>query len=65
MRARLDEEVEILRDGGADVMLITPDEASAEAFGANLMDFRRRPDAVRAGLAQGEALASEIGLRWA
>jgi NTE family protein len=65
MRARLDEEVEILRDGGADVLLITPDEASAEAFGQNLMDFRRRPDAVRAGLAQGEALAPEIGLRWA
>jgi hypothetical protein len=29
------------------------------------MDFRRRPDAVRAGLDQGAVLAGEIGGRWA
>jgi hypothetical protein len=28
------------------------------------MDFRRRPDAVRAGLAQGQALAGEVAARW-
>lgn len=64
IRARLDEELQLLRDGGTEVVLITPDEASQQAFGANLMDFRRRPDAVRAGLAQGEAAASEIAARW-
>lgn len=64
LAARLDEELSVLRDGGADVALITPNEASLEAFGQNLMDFRRRPDAVRAGLAQGEALATEVAERW-
>ncbi|HEX3699936.1 MAG TPA: patatin-like phospholipase family protein [Phenylobacterium sp.] len=65
MRARLDEEIATLKDGGAEVLLITPDEASQASFGSNLMDFRRRPDAVRAGLDQGAALATEIGGRWA
>jgi len=64
MRARLDEEVASLTDGGAQVLVITPDQASQTAFGPNLMDFRRRPDAVRAGLAQGQALAGEVAARW-
>jgi NTE family protein len=61
---RLDQELAVLRDGGAEVALITPDAASQQAFGLNLMDFRRRPDAVRAGLAQGAALAEEVAARW-
>jgi NTE family protein len=64
LAARLDEELAVLRDGGAEVALITPDDASLAAFGANLMDFRRRPDAVRAGLAQGADLASQVAERW-
>jgi len=64
MRARLDEEVAALTDGGAEVLLLTPDEASQAALGPNLMDFRRRPDAVRAGLVQGAALAGEVAARW-
>ena len=65
LTARLDEEIASLREGGAEVVLITPDEASQAAFGVNLMDFHRRPDAVRAGLAQGAALASGIAACWA
>lgn len=64
MRARLEEEIASLKDGGSEVVLLTPDEASQAAFGPNLMDFRRRPDAVRAGLALGAAMAREIGGRW-
>ena len=64
MKARLDEEIAQLEDGGAEVVLITPDAASQTAFGANLMDFRRRPAAVRAGLDQGAALAAATGPRW-
>ena len=64
LAAKLDEEIALLRDGGAEVVLITPDDASQQSFGPNLMDFRRRPDAARAGLAQGESLAAEIATRW-
>lgn len=64
MQALLDQEISVLTDGGAEVLLITPDDASQAAFGPNLMDFRRRPDAVRAGLAQGAALAAEVAAGW-
>ena len=43
---------------------ITPDEASIAAFGTNLMDFRRRPDAARAGVAQGLAYAADLKPYW-
>jgi NTE family protein len=62
--ARFNEEVETLKDGGATVVTITPDEACVAAFGTNLMDFRRRPDAARAGLAQGLAYAAEVKPYW-
>lgn len=62
--ARLDEEIETLKGGGATVLSITPDEASLEAFGVNLMDSRRRPDAAKAGLAQGLAYAKDVGAYW-
>jgi NTE family protein len=64
LTARLDEEVQTLQEGGATVVVITPDEASVGAFGPNLMDFRRRPDAVRAGLAQGGAEAADLRALW-
>jgi NTE family protein len=63
--AQLDEEIESLKDGGATVLAITPDETSVEAFGPNLMDFRRRPDAARAGLAQGLAYGADVKAYWA
>ncbi|HEY8573044.1 patatin-like phospholipase family protein [Phenylobacterium sp.] len=62
--ARLDEEIQTLKDGGSTVVVVRPDDASVEAFGPNLMDFRRRPDAARAGLAQGEAQAATLKELW-
>lgn len=62
--AQLDAEVETLKDGGATVVVVSPDAGSVEAFGPNLMDFRRRPDAARAGLAQGLADAAELKGLW-
>ncbi|HLZ73919.1 patatin-like phospholipase family protein [Phenylobacterium sp.] len=64
IQARFDEEVETLKDGGATVVTITPDEDAVAAFGPNLMDFRRRPDAARAGLAQGLAYAADVKPYW-
>jgi hypothetical protein len=46
------------------VAVITPDDASLESFGVNLMDFRRRPGAARAGLAQGKAYAADLKALW-
>ena len=60
MAARFNDEVETLQGTGATVVTITPDEASIAAFGPNLMDFRRRPDAARAGVAQGRAYAEQL-----
>ena len=62
--ARFDDEIESLKEGGSTVVTIVPDEASIEAFGPNLMDFRRRADAARAGLAQGEAHAGDLKELW-
>ncbi|THD58599.1 patatin-like phospholipase family protein [Phenylobacterium sp.] len=64
MAVQLDEEIESLKEGGSVVLTITPDEASAEAFGANLMDFTRRAGAARAGLAQGLAYAADVKPYW-
>ena len=62
--ARFNEEIETLKDGGATVVTLTSDEASVEAFGPNLMDFRRRPGAAKAGLAQGQAYAEQLAPFW-
>jgi NTE family protein len=61
---RFAEEIDTLKDSGATVVTITPDEASVAAFGVNLMDFRRRPDAARAGIAQGLAYAADVKPYW-
>jgi len=65
LRAPLDRELKVLRDGGARVELITPNDASQTAFGANLMDARKRPDAAEAGLAQGRAIVEALRSVWA
>ncbi|WP_165837108.1 patatin-like phospholipase family protein [Phenylobacterium hankyongense] len=62
--ARFEEEVQLLQDGGGTVVTIIPDEASVEAFGPNLMDFRRRADAARAGLEQGRVQAAVLKEIW-
>jgi NTE family protein len=64
MRAPLEKELQVLRDGGARTELILPDDASVEAFGVNLMDGRVRPAAAKAGLEQGRALAGELKRIW-
>jgi NTE family protein len=48
----------VLRDRGAVVTAVNPDEASAAAMGANLMDPRLRGAVIDAGLAQGQRLGS-------
>jgi len=64
MRQSLDAEIQVLLDGGARVELVTPDDASVAAFGPNLMDMRRRPGAVQAGIVQGRAGAETIRSAW-
>ncbi len=63
-KAALDRELQVLRDGGATVGLITPDEGSAAAFGNNLMDARKRPGAARAGYEQGRRTAAKLAAEW-
>jgi NTE family protein len=62
--ARFEAELETLRQGGAKVVVLSPDEVSQGAMGVNLMDFRKRSAAARAGLAQGEAQAAELAGAW-
>jgi NTE family protein len=49
-------EAAALRQRGAEVRVISPDEASVEAIGPSLMDAALRADVVAAGLAQGRRL---------
>jgi NTE family protein len=64
MQAPLEAELQVLRDAGARVELIYPDDASVAAFGVNLMDGRVRPAACQAGLEQGRALAAALQGTW-
>ena len=63
-RKQLDKELQVVRDGGARVELIVPDQASISTFGINLMDPRRRPGAAKAGLEQGRVLAAQLRSIW-
>ena len=63
-RQRLDAELDAVRQSGSRVELIAPDAPSLEAFGINLMDFRRRPGAAKAGLDQGRANAARLAELW-
>ncbi len=63
-RRRLDADLDAVRQSGSRVELIAPDSPSLEAFGINLMDFRRRPGAAKAGLAQGRANAARLAELW-
>ena len=57
-------EMAVLQDAGGAVELIVPDDASAEAFGGNLMNPRHRPAAAKAGLAQGRRIACSLRDFW-
>jgi NTE family protein len=63
-RQRFEAETAILREGGAKVVVLSPDEGSQAAMGLNLMDFRKRADAARAGLAQGVQAAQDLRAAW-
>ncbi len=60
----LDAEISALRAAGAQVTLIVADARSRVAVGPNLMDARRRPGALDAGEAQGEAMATQLRASW-
>jgi NTE family protein len=48
----LEREVEALRADGADVAVVTPDPHCMDAFGPNLLDYRRSTDAASGGAKQ-------------
>lgn len=60
----LDQELSALRESGAKVELVIPDEKSLESFGLNLMDASRRGDAAKAGIEQGRADAAKLAAAW-
>jgi NTE family protein len=64
MMRPLEREMAAIREAGGEVELITPDEASVAAFGANLMNPRHRPASARAGLEQGRGLAGQLKRFW-
>ncbi|GAA1640404.1 patatin-like phospholipase family protein [Actinoplanes couchii] len=55
---------EMAASGAGRSLLIEPDAAALEAFGPDLMDARRRPAAVRAGLRQAGVLADDVREIW-
>lgn len=61
---RLQGELDQVRESGGRLELIQPDQASQEALGLNLMDFRRRAGAAAAGYAQGKAEATRLAGFW-
>ena len=64
MMKPLERELAVLREAGGAAELIVPDDASAEAFGGNLMNPRHRPAAARAGLDQGRRIAEGLRAFW-
>jgi NTE family protein len=62
--AQLNEEVEDLQEGGATVVVVTPDAAAAQAMGPNPLDFSRMTAAARAGLAQAAEQAEVLKQFW-
>jgi NTE family protein len=65
--ASLDTAVDTLRAGGAEVVVVHPDDATDAAFGSvggNLLNPAVRPAAARAGREQGRQLAAEVAALW-
>ncbi len=61
----LSTQIDELRAGGSTVMTIVPGSDAEHLFGVNAMDFSLRPEAARAGYAQGKARADELEGFWA
>ncbi|MEW1914715.1 patatin-like phospholipase family protein [Kitasatospora sp. NPDC085895] len=57
-------QVAALEARGAAVLAVTPDEASAAAFGVNPLDPAVRTPAAAAGLAQGRRIAARVAEVW-
>ena len=64
MREQEEHEHSVLRDGGAQVETIGPDDDAAAAMGVNLMDPQLVPAAAEAGFRQGQATAASIAELW-
>lgn len=60
----LDADIAAVNDEGGRVEVISPDEASLEAFGADPLSPSTRTPAALAGVAQGRALAAGIARFW-
>ena len=65
MMKPLEREMATIREAGGEVELIVPDDASAAAFGSNLMNPRHRPASAKAGLEQGRRAAKALLAFWA
>ncbi len=63
-RLQLSAQVEELRAAGSEVEVVGPEAASEHLFGARAMDLSLRPEAARAGHAQGVALAGRLAAAW-
>ncbi|MHB1876495.1 MAG: patatin-like phospholipase family protein, partial [Streptosporangiaceae bacterium] len=61
--ADLASQVEVLREQGSHVQVITPDADSRAAMGTNQMDLATRAPAARAGFAQGRREAAGLRFR--
>ncbi|GHO94547.1 patatin [Reticulibacter mediterranei] len=59
-----DDELAELQRSGSQVMVITPDEASAIARGPNMLDVSRRTISAEAGRRQGRSLAERVKSFW-
>jgi NTE family protein len=62
--AKLSDQVAALREGGAQVRVVTPDRAARRAIGRNVLDPTRRSMAARAGHAQAGSAAGGIREVW-
>jgi NTE family protein len=63
-RARMDAELAVLTDRGAQVELVGPDEATAAVIGMNLMNPALAPAAAEEGVRQGGELAPMLADFW-
>jgi NTE family protein len=62
--SRFEAEAAPVRAAGGKMMLVSPDDASAMAFGPNLMDGSRRTAVMEAGRAQGRKEAARLKPFW-
>lgn len=63
-RISFDDELEVLRESGAKVKVIVPDEDSLQAKGNNPLDVNSRAASANAGREQGKSLAEVVKSFW-